>query len=1218
MIDAERRDRQTVRDFETHNSIMTRWAAILTTWTLASLSAAAQTAPVSIGFAVSSSWSTGFSADVTITNNSAAVISGWSVAFDLPVSGFAKVWNATEGASTYPRKVFTNVSTNANISPGASRSFGFNSLDPFTTGATNFTFNGLVPAGNIPALSINDTTANEGHTNADRLFTVTLSSAASAPVTVDWATEDATALAGQDYSAASGSLTFAPGELAKSIAIPILGDSVEEPDETFRVVLANASGAPLTRATGLGTLINDDFTPAFTISGGSIVEGNPGDDLSLVFTIALTPAASGPATVDYASSSGTATSGSDFLPVSGSLLFNPGDPPKTVAVTIIGDNLQEPAETFTISLGGATGGTIIRTAQANGTIYDNDGGGAGGKPQTGAFNFAEVMQKSLYFYDAQRSGKLPDDFRVRWRGDSGLADGGDAGLDLTGGFHDAGDHVKFGLPMAFSLTMLAWGGVEYPDAYSETGQRTRLLDILKWGADYLMKCHVRNADGSTAAFYGQVGDGNADHAYWGRPESMTMPRPAFKIDAANPGSDLAAESAAALASTAMLFQTDQPAYAAQLLDHAAALYAFADAHRGKYSDSIPQAAAFYKSWSGYQDELTWGAIWLYRATGNPGYLTKAALEYNSISGGGAGNHPYQWGLSWDDKSYACYILMATLDAAPAYRADAARWLDYWTIGVNGNQVTTTPGGLAWLDQWGSLRYAANTAFCAGVYADHVADPDGRYSGFARRQIEYALGDNPAGRSYVCGFGTNPPANPHHRGAHASLTNDINSPAANRHLLFGALVGGPDANDAYADVRTDYVKNEVAMDYNAGFTGAVARLYQEYGGYSLDDTVPDPAPETFLHETMDGFPVGPKTDDEWKALWPGTKWTNGPDDGRLAVDDQTAYLGSGRSTRILYPQGGQQSNGSGAQWFIDLHGEYEEMYFSYWVRFDDDFDFVLGGKLPGLGGGVSFDDRTNEWSGRLMWREGGKAEFYLHTPAENDHNPGTRFWWNTEGFQATFIPGRWHHIEMRYRLNTPGQFDGLMEGWFDGVKAARYNAFYFRDAPTSSAQIAWVFFSTFFGGSSSDIWQARKDEHATFDEFIVSNHRIGYPGIPPDVDADHLPNTWELQFFGNDHSAKPAEDPDGDGNNNLDEFIAGTDPGNAMDRFAATVIHDSGGTIRIQASGKAGRSYHLQRSTDLSNWSVVDETTTLENDQPVEFQRAPEPTSVFFRVSVVRP
>ena len=921
--------------------------------------------------------------------------------------------------------------------------------------------------------------------------------------------------------------------------------------------------------------------------------------------------------MDYATTGGSATTSADFINASGTLSFAAGQTSQTVSVTVLGDVVQELPETLTLTLSNASG-AILRTAQSLGTIYDNDGGGAGGKPQTGAFNYAEALQKSLWFYDAQRSGRLPDEFRVRWRGHSGLSDGGDVGRDLTGGFYDAGDHVKFGLPMAFSLTMLAWGGVEFPNEYAETQQLAPLLDVLKWGADYLMKCHVRNADGSTAAFYGQVGDGDVDHAYWGRAESMVMSRPSFKVDAANPGSDLAAETAATLAATAMLFQNSQPAYAAQLLDHAQALYTFADTHRGKYSDSITDAANFYRSWSGYQDELTWGAIWLYRATGNAAYLTKAKAEYNALSGGGAGNHPYQWGLSWDDKSFGCYILLAALDGAAVYRADAERWLDYWSIGVNGQKVPTTPGGLAWRDQWGSLRYAANTAFCALVYADRVRDPDGRYSTFARTQIAYALGANPAGRSYVCGFGNNPPSSPHHRGSHSSTTNDINTPVSNRHVLFGALVGGPNFADSYTDNRSDYVQNEVAMDYNAGFTGALARLYRDFGGFTLNEMTALPAPVTLLHETMDAFATGPKNDDQWLALWPGTSWANGPDEGRLAVDDQVAYGGSGKAARILYPQGGKQSNGSGAQWFIDLQGGHEELYCSYWVRFDEDFDFVLGGKLPGLGGAVSFADRTHEWSGRLMWRENGKAEFYTHVPAANQYDPGDRFWWNTEGYQAQFVPGRWHHIEMHYRLNTPGQFDGLMEGWFDGVKAAHYPAFYFRDAPTASMKIAWVFFSTFFGGSSSDAWNAAKDEHATFDEFIISNHRIGYPGKPLDIDADKLPNAWELAHFGTDTAARVSDDLDGDGGTNYAEYIAGTHPGSGTDRFASTAMLAAGNTIHVQATGKSGRRYILERSADLTTWTPVDQTATLTADQPLTFLRALDSPQTFYRVRVELP
>lgn len=1190
---------------------------LLTAWALLVFPAIAQTAPVSITFSTSSTWGTGFSADVVVTNNGPTALSGWSVAFDLPVSGFTKVWNATQGASTASRKVFTNLSTNANIQPGASRSFGFNAIGVFSVPATNFTFNGLVPAGNIPALSIGDVSADEGNLTADRTFAVTLSSAATAVITVDWVTVNGSALAGEDYTASSGSLTFAPGELSKSIAVPILGDRVEEGNESFNVVLSNASGAPITKVSASATLINDDFTPGFGVSSASVVEGDAGGSVNLVFTITLSPAASGIANVDYAAIDGSATSPADYLSTSGSLIFSPGQTTRTIVVPVTGDGARESLETFTLSLSNPSG-AILRTAVATGTIYDNDGGDSGGRPQTGAFNFAEVLQKSLWFYDAQRSGKLPDDFRIRWRGHSGLNDGGDTGLDLTGGFYDAGDHVKFGLPMAFSLTMLAWGGVEYSDAYAETRQMAALLDVLKWGADYLMKCHVRNPDGSTATFYGQVGDGHVDHSYWGRAESMSMSRPAFKVDVANPGSDLAAETAATLAATAMLFQTTDPVYAARLLDHARALYTFADAHRGKYSDSIPNAADFYKSWSGYQDELTWGAIWLYRATGEAAYLTKARTAYQALSGAGAGNHPYQWGLSWDDKSFGCYILMAVIDGGTAYRADAERWLDYWSVGVGGQKVPTTPGGLAWRDQWGALRYAANTAFCAFVYADRVNNPSSRYSDFARSQIEYALGANPAGRSYVCGFGNNPPMNPHHRNAHASVSNNINSPVNNRHVLFGALVGGPGFDDGYVDDRTDYVQNEVAMDYNAGFTGAVARLYQEFGGFTLAETAAVPPPATLLHATMDHFPPGPKSDDEWEALWPGTSWANGPDEGRLAMDDMIAYGGTGRSARILYPQGGQQSNGSGAQWFIDLNGGYQELYFSYWIRFDEDFDFVLGGKLPGLGGGVSFADRTHEWSGRLMWRENGKAEFYLHTPAANEYNPGTRFWWNTEGFQARFIPGRWHHIEMHYRLNTPGQFDGLMEGWFDGVKAASYPAFYFRDTPTSSAQLAWVFFSTFFGGSSSDVWQASKDEHANFDEFIVSNQRIHYPGMPVDVDADQLPNEWETTFFGGETLARSADDPDADGASNVDEYIAGTHPGDGQDRFRSSAVVAPGGMIRLETDGKTGRRYRLQRSTNLTTWADVTERSPLSGDQRIDFEQPMETPGSFYRIGVSFP
>ena len=448
----------------------------------------------------------------------------------------------------------------------------------------------------------------------------------------------------------------------------------------------------------------------------------------------------------------------------------------------------------------------------------------------GTFNYAEVLQKSLYFYDAQRSGNVANNFRVVWRGDSALTDGSDVGIDLTGGYYDAGDHVKFGLPMASSLSLLAWGGIEYGAAYDKTAQKQALLEAVRWGTDFIIKAHP-----SANVLYGQVGNGSLDHSYWGPSETMNMARPSYAITAAKPGSDLAGESAAAMAAASMLFRSSDPAYADTLLAHARTLFTFADTYRGKYSDSITDAASFYNSWSGYYDELAWGAAWLYRATGETAYLTKAESIYSqNISG-----LPLKWTHNWDDKTYGVTVLLAQLTGKSVYKTAAEKWLNFWTVGDNGSKIAYTAGGLAWLDQWGSLRYSANTSFLALVYSDRVGDVGTRYRDFARNQIDYMLGKNPNARSYVVGFGVNPPENPHHRGAHGSWNGSMTTPVASRHILYGALVGGPSTTSdaSYSDDRSNYICNEVALDYNAGFTGAVARLAQDSTGVPVSNFPP---------------------------------------------------------------------------------------------------------------------------------------------------------------------------------------------------------------------------------------------------------------------------------------------------------------------------------------------------------------------------------------------
>ena len=222
-----------------------------------------------------------------------------------------------------------------------------------------------------------------------------------------------------------------------------------------------------------------------------------------------------------------------------------------------------------------------------------------------SFDYAQALQSSMFFYEVQRSGPQAAQGRVTWRGPSGLADGADVGHDLTGGWYDAGDHVKFGFPMAYSATALAWGALDFREGYVAAQQLELLHGHLRHVNDYFLRCHTAPEE-----LWGQVGNGGLDHAWWGSAEVMQMSRPAYRIDAQNPGSDLAAETAAAMASASLVFEVLDPAYSAKLLAHAIQLYEFADTYRGVYSDSITDAAGYYNSYSGYQDELCWGAIWL--------------------------------------------------------------------------------------------------------------------------------------------------------------------------------------------------------------------------------------------------------------------------------------------------------------------------------------------------------------------------------------------------------------------------------------------------------------------------------------------------------------------------------------------------------------------------------------------------------------------------------
>ncbi|XP_059179535.1 endoglucanase 4-like [Physella acuta] len=427
---------------------------------------------------------------------------------------------------------------------------------------------------------------------------------------------------------------------------------------------------------------------------------------------------------------------------------------------------------------------------------------------TTKYNYNDVLMKSIMFFETQRSGKLPASNRIPYRGDSALGDKGDAGEDLTGGWYDAGDHVKFNFPMAYSSTILAWGYLMYKDAYEAAGQADYLLDCIKWPLDYLLKCHTKPDE-----LYVQVGDGGADHSYWGPPELMTMARPAYKITASKPGTDVAMETAAAFATGSLAFQTKDPAYSATLLQHAKQLWDFANTNRGIYSDSVQAAAAYYRSYN-ISDELCWGSLWLYQVTNDSKYLDVAERYFDPEPA---------WGMSWDDKTIVNQVLLYKLTKKDIYKKAVEDSFRFW---FPGGSIPYTPKGLAYRLQWGSLRYSSNMAMAALVAADaglHATE----YRRWAMCQIHYALGDT--GFSYLIGHGSHFPKSPHHR---SSSCPNIPAPCGpfvmsskepNVHILYGALVGGPGQSDEYTDDRSNYVNNEVACDYNAGFQTAVAAL-----------------------------------------------------------------------------------------------------------------------------------------------------------------------------------------------------------------------------------------------------------------------------------------------------------------------------------------------------------------------------------------------------------
>ena len=447
-------------------------------------------------------------------------------------------------------------------------------------------------------------------------------------------------------------------------------------------------------------------------------------------------------------------------------------------------------------------------------------------------DYAKALQMSLYFYECQQAGHLPDWNRVEWRGDAVVND------DVDGGWFDAGDHVKFNLPMSYSACMLAWGLYEYGDAVEACGEMTNYVNNLTWALDYFVRCDL----GDSVIY--QVGNGQEDHTWWGPCELLEY----GMADQGN-GARGHLEGRNCSAVTAQMGAALTAGYCALqgrvdsdkldgYLKHAKNFLKMADADRSDETYNGSDAQGFYASRQFY-DDLFYLCNWLYIATKDQAYLDQAKSYIPNLGHelGQGDTLKYSWCQCWDDVQQGATLLYAINTGDASWKEQFIRHLEYWRTSSD-----VVPGGLIYVQNWGCLRHANAFAFTCAVGCDRLlSKSDAHYDEYVKlyeTQVNFALGDNPTKQCYVVGYAENSPKSVHHRTAHCSWKNAEKTPTLNRHILYGALAGGPKQDGSYVDDRGDYICNEVATDYNAGFTAMLCKMISVYGGKN-DPNFPPP-------------------------------------------------------------------------------------------------------------------------------------------------------------------------------------------------------------------------------------------------------------------------------------------------------------------------------------------------------------------------------------------
>ena len=435
-------------------------------------------------------------------------------------------------------------------------------------------------------------------------------------------------------------------------------------------------------------------------------------------------------------------------------------------------------------------------------------------------NYAKLLQYSMYFYDGNMCGSdVGSASQFDWRDNCHGSD------EVDGGFHDAGDHVKFGLPAGYTASTLGWGYYEFKDSYDALGQTAHLQALTDRFCDFF-KASTKLSGDTVTSFCYQVGVGQADHDVWCSPESQNDQSLRTAYWTSDDASDIAAEYAAALAVNYINFGN------AEDLKYAKALYNYSIKTN---KANCPEAENFYRSYD-YYDDQAWAAGWLYLATKDSTYSSFLDKFMNDTNAGKSGQSGCKWGvystMCWNNVSLGAAILQSEITGSVSDWAKVTTYL---------NGKCTSESTYYCESDWGSARYNTALQMAALATTKYSAKSGMDYSSWCKAQMGMILGNNPKNVNFVVGMDSNSAKYPHHRAASGYQSFDEmkgrTDYSSNGHTLVGALVGGPaDSNFTYTDSVNDYQANEVALDYNAGLVGAAAGLYSIYKTGSVDSNI----------------------------------------------------------------------------------------------------------------------------------------------------------------------------------------------------------------------------------------------------------------------------------------------------------------------------------------------------------------------------------------------